>query len=129
MPFVQVSLLRGKQPQTITAITESIHKALVEEFKIPVLDKFQVIREVDTGHLIFPPNYLGIPHSENIIYIHITAKEGRTVEMKMRLYKKIATLIYEKTGIPTEDVFIVLTENKAENWSFGGGKAQLVDDH
>ena len=126
MPFVQVSLLRGKPPQTIEAIVESIHAALVDEFNIPESDKFQVVHEVDSKQLIFPPSYLGIPHSENIVYIHITAKKGRTVEMKKRLYEKIASLIHKRAGISTDDVFIVLTENNEENWSFGRGEVQLV---
>jgi len=128
MPFVQVSLLRGKPPQTVAKIVDSIHTALVEEFKIPESDKFQVVREVDADHLIFPASYHGIPHSENIIYIHITAKEGRTIETKKRLYAKIAALIHERAGISIDDVFIVLTENKGENWSFGRGQAQLAVD-
>ena len=128
MPFVQVSLLRGKPPQTVATIVDSIHKALVNEFGIPESDKFQVVHEVDEEQLVFPPCYHGIPHSKNIVYIQITAKEGRTIEMKRRLYAKIATLIHERVGISTDDVFIALTENKAENWSFGRGQAQLVVD-
>ena len=126
MPFVQITLLKGKSPNIISNIVNSVHNALVEEFKIPELDKFQTIQEVETNNLIYPANYLGIPHSENIVYIHITAKEGRTVEMKKKLYKKIAVSISEKTNISIDDVFIVLSETKEENWSFGGGVAQLV---
>jgi len=127
MPFVQITLTKGKPPKTISTIVDSVHKALVEEFKIPELDKFQIVQEVEANNLIFPPNYLGVPHSENIVYIHITAKKGRTVEMKKQLYKKIAMLISEKTSISSDDVFIVLSENKEENWSFGRGQAQLVE--
>ena len=80
-----------------------------------------------SNNLIFPAFYLDIPHTENIVYIHITAKEGRTVKMKKRLYAKIASLISGKTTISSEDIFIVLSENKEENWSFGRGIAQLVE--
>ncbi len=127
MPLVQVSLLKGKPQKNISAIGDSVHQALVEEFKIPELDKFQVVREVEKNHLVYPPSYMDIPHTENIVYIQITAREGRTVDIKKRLYQKIATLIHERTGISTDDVFIVLTEVKAENWSFGRGLAQLAD--
>lgn len=127
MPFVQISTIKGKSRQSIDNISESIHQALVEEFGIPELDKFQVFNQVDDGNLIFPPEYLGIPHTKNIIYIHIIAKKGRTVEMKKKLYAKIAFLIHEKENISIDDVFIVLSENSEENWSFGRGKAQLVE--
>ena len=127
MPFVQISILRGKSPESILNISNSIHQALVEEFGIPELDKFQVVKEVNEGCLIYPPEYLGIPHSKDIIYIHITAKIGRTVEMKKKLYAKIATAISDKENISQDDIFIVLSENSEENWSFGQGKAQLVE--
>lgn len=126
MPFVQITLLEGKSQKTIDDIADSVHEALVDEFKIPEMDRFQTIRRVVAGDLIFPPTYLDIPHTDNIVYIHITAKEGRTVKMKKKLYLKIASLISDKTDISTNDVFIVLTENKEENWSFGRGLAQLV---
>ena len=127
MPFVQISLLRGKSLKQITGISESVHQALMEEFNVPALDKFQVVHEVEPHQLVFPSSYLEIPHTENIVYIHITCKEGRTVEMKRRLYRKIASLIASRTGLPDDDVVIVLAENAAENWSFGCGKAQLVE--
>ena len=127
MPFVQITLLKGKSTKTIFDIANSVHKALVEEFKIPELDRFQIIQEVESNHLIYPPNYLDVPHSKDLIYIHITAKEGRTVEMKKKLYKNIAASISEKTNISIDDVFIVLSENKEENWSFGQGLAQLIN--
>lgn len=127
MPFVQITLIQGKPLEYISAIGNSVHQALVEEFKIPELDKFQVIREVESHQLIFPDSYLGIPHTDNIVYIHITAKEGRTTEMKIQLYAKIAALINERTDLSIDDIIVVLSENKTENWSFGQGLAQLVD--
>ncbi len=126
MPFVQISLASEKTDQTRKNISESVHQALVEEFGIPELDKFQVINEVAEGSLVFPCEYLGIPHTKDIVYIHITAKKGRTVKMKKKLYEKIATFINKRENISKDDIFIVLSENKEENWSFGQGKAQLV---
>ena len=126
MPFVQISLAKGRTQQVRTAITQAVHSSLVEEFHIPELDIFQVLHELETDQLVFPPIYLDVPHTDKIIYIHITAKEGRTVDMKKRLYRKIAERVSEAADIASDDVFIVLAENKAENWSFGRGQAQLA---
>ena len=126
MPFVQITLARGRTQQVRNAITQAVHLSLVEEFHIPELDKFQIVRELDTDYLIFPSSYLDVPHTDKIIFIQITAKEGRTVEMKKRLYQKIAERVSGAADIASDDVFIVLTENKAENWSFGRGQAQLT---
>ena len=128
MPFVQITLRRGKGPEHIAALVESVHRGLVEEFKIPESDKFQTVREVEPYQLIFPPEYLAIPHTEDIVFIHITCKEGRTVAMKKALFATVARQISKRTGLSPDDVFIVISENKAENWSFGRGLAQLASD-
>jgi phenylpyruvate tautomerase PptA (4-oxalocrotonate tautomerase family) len=127
MPFVQISLIEGHSPEHISAISESVHQALVEEFKIPEPDKFQVIHEVKPHQLLFPDSFLGISHTENLVYIHISAKEGRTADIKRRLYARIVSLIQERSDLSADDVIIVLADAKAENWSFGQGRAQLVD--
>lgn len=127
MPFVQIHLMKGRTAERLQNISNAVHQALIAEFNIPELDKFQVINELEEGKLIFPPEYLGIPHTKDMIYIHITAKQGRTAEMKKRLYAKIAQTISERDSISKDDIFIVLTENSEENWSFGRGQAQLIE--
>jgi 4-oxalocrotonate tautomerase len=127
MPFVQISLLQGKTAARAQVVSDAVHQALVDVFDIPMLDKFQVVHEVPLERLIFPLGYMGITHTREIVYIHIACTEGRTIDMKRRLYAQIAGSVAERTGMSQDDVVIVLAENKAENWSFGRGKAQLVD--
>jgi hypothetical protein len=39
--------VRGKSMEYIAALSESVHQALMEEFDVPALDKFQVVHEVE----------------------------------------------------------------------------------
>jgi len=126
MPFVQISLGQQTTGEIKKKISSSIHESLIEVFKIPQDDLFQVIREVPAQDLIYPESYMGIPHTGNIVYIQIIARAGRTPEMKKALYKAIATRISDSTPISIDDVFIVLVENTTENWSFGQGIAQYI---
>jgi phenylpyruvate tautomerase PptA (4-oxalocrotonate tautomerase family) len=126
MPFVQIYVDRGLDADSRTAISLSIHESLIANFQIPVDDYFQVVHEIGPTDLRYPSSYLGIPHSGKIVYIHITAKGGRTVEMKQALYRSIAGKIASRTGISADDVVIVLVENGVEDWSFGRGDAQMV---
>ena len=126
MPFVRISLKEGKSSSFKQSISQSIHASLTKVFGIPEDDMFQVIEEVPAENIIYPPSYMGIPHTDEIIYIVITAKSGRSVEMKKKLYHTIADSIYNTTQHPKSDVFIVMVENSEENWSFGDGLAQLV---
>jgi phenylpyruvate tautomerase PptA (4-oxalocrotonate tautomerase family) len=126
MPFVQISLAKNLTEKVKKDISHSIHESLVDAFKIPVDDYFQVINEVQPGNLLFAENYMGIPHSDNLVYIQIIARSGRTVEQKKELYLSIAKKIAERTPIGIDDVIIILLENELPDWSFGRGIAQYV---
>jgi phenylpyruvate tautomerase PptA (4-oxalocrotonate tautomerase family) len=127
MPFVQISMLQGKTSARAAAVSDAVHQALVNVFDISIHDKFHVVQELTPSQLLYPLSYMGIPHTRDIVYIHITCKEGRTTDMKRLLYANIASDVAQRTGMSQDDVVIVLSENKAENWSFGQGRAQLVD--
>jgi len=126
VPFVRISLKEGSTTEFKKGVSTGVHQALVDIFKIPAEDLFQVIEEVKQENLIFPPEYMGIPHTNKIIYISIIAKEGRSAQMKQELYKKISENIETATKHNSDDIIITMVENKEENWSFGRGEAQLI---
>lgn len=125
MPMVRIDLHDGKPSDYRLAIGEVIYDALVG-IGVPANDRFQVITEHPKGGLIFDPGYLGIERSEALIMIQITLNEGRSLELKKRLYKSIADQLNSRLSIRREDVFINLVEVKKENWSFGNGEAQYA---
>ena len=125
MPFVRISLPKKLSLATKNNISEAIHQSLIAEFHIPSADYFHVIEELEPHQIKYPESYLGISHSEEIIYVQITAGQGRTVEQKKKLYRQIATRIAATTAILINNVIIVLLENNGlENWSFGNGEIQ-----
>ncbi len=64
--------------------------------------------------------------AENILHVSSTCGPGRTINQKKRLYQSISRAISNHLNISTTDIFIILNEKSAENWSFGQGVAQLV---
>jgi 4-oxalocrotonate tautomerase len=126
MPLVRVALRKGKSPEFRRAVSESIHRAMVETIKVPEQDRFQIITEHDESGLIYDPSYLGISRSNDVILIQITLNAGRTLEAKKALYARIAQLVREAPGVRPEDVFVSLIEVAKENWSFGNGIAQYA---
>jgi phenylpyruvate tautomerase PptA (4-oxalocrotonate tautomerase family) len=124
MPLVRISLPEGLTTEIKTAVSKSVHNALMQEFHIPEHDYFHVIEEVKKENLIYPESYLGIDHTSSMIFIQITAAQGRTFEQKKALYAQIALNISSATIIKKEDILIVLLENNRENWSFGNGEVQ-----
>jgi phenylpyruvate tautomerase PptA (4-oxalocrotonate tautomerase family) len=127
MPLVRISVPNGKTAEYLRAISDGVHQALVETFKIPPDDLFQIITEHAPGvRLVRPKSYLGIEYSADLLVIQITANDTRTVEQKKALYKSIAERLSKSPGLRPQDVMISLVEVKKENWSFGNGEAQYA---
>ena len=129
MPFVRISLVKGATVDFKHHISQSIHQALIDTFGIPENDLFQIIEELDNDNIIYPPQYLGIPHTEKMIYIRVTAKLGRSTQMKQALYRAIADEIYRRIQHNSNNLVISLIENSKADWSFGKSEAQLVRNH
>jgi 4-oxalocrotonate tautomerase len=124
MPLVRISVPNGKSAEYLQAISTGIQRELVEVFKIPADDLFQVITEHVPGtRLVRPKSYLGSEYSDDFLIIQITANDTRTVEQKKALYRGIAQRLSQDPGLRPQDVMINLVEVKKENWSFGNGEA------
>ena len=126
MPLVRIALRKGKSLEYRRAISDSIHRAMVETIKIPEQDRFQIVTEHDDAGLVYDPSYLGISRSDGVILVQITISAGRTVDVRKALFARIAQLLRESPGVRPEDVFVNLVEVAKENWSFGNGIAQYA---
>jgi phenylpyruvate tautomerase PptA (4-oxalocrotonate tautomerase family) len=118
--------MEGKSAEYRRKIGNVVHQAMVETINCPPQDRFQVIHEHPRGNFLYAPEYLGIPHTDDLVMIQITLNEGRTVELKKALYKAIAGGLQKAIGLKPQDVFVSLVEVKKENWSFGNGVAQYA---
>ncbi|WP_086995132.1 tautomerase family protein [Rhizobium sullae] len=127
MPFVRISLLKGKSRDYLHALSDSIHRALVETFNVPPNDRFQVIHQHEPGELIFDRHYLSGPRSDDFTLIAITAGKPRSTETRKAFFKRAVELLGESPGLRAEDVMIVVTTTSEDEWSFGGGKAQMTE--
>ena len=135
MPLVHISLREGKSPADLSAISEAIHRAMVETINVPPDDRFQIIHEHLAHSLPLIPRrqtlvadrrYLGIERSDDVVFIQITLNVGRTLEQKRALYRAIADKLAASPGLRREDVLISLVEVPKENWSFGNGEMSYV---
>ena len=126
MPLVRIALRKGKSPEYRRALSDSIHRAMVEAINVPEQDRFQVITEHDESGLIYDSSYLGISRTNDVVLIQITLNAGRSVDLRKALFARIAAYLRESPGVRPEDVFINLVEVPKENWSFGNGIAQYA---
>jgi len=127
MPLVRISLLQGTSPEYRKAIGDGVHRAMVEALAVPPDDKFQLITEHAPGALVYDPQYLGVPRSDRVVFVQITLSSGRKPMQKRKLYKRMAEILQESPGLKPADLLVNLVEVVWENWSFGNGEAQYMD--
>ncbi len=118
MPLVRIEMLKGKGTEYKEAIMDSVHRALVDAFKIPEGDRMQRLYELDRDHFHISNN-----KTEDCIIIELTVFKGRSYEAKKKLYGNIAANLYKSLGIRREDVVVVIYEPTLDNWGLAGKPA------
>jgi phenylpyruvate tautomerase PptA (4-oxalocrotonate tautomerase family) len=128
MPLVRISLLKGKSPEYLRAISDSVHRALVEAYHVPPGDRFHLIHQHERHELVYDPDYLGVHRSDDVVFIHVTAGKWRETATKKALFRRLAELLAASPGLRPEDVQVALSPNDRDDWSFGKGLASYVKD-
>src|SRR5277367_3745653 len=121
MPFVNISLARGKSGEYLQAVSRAVQGALVAELHIKPEDEFQLIRQHEPGELVFNRNFRGGPRSGDWIVFTITDCLDRGERAKRRFYKTLVRLLQEGPGVRPADVFVMMTVTPPENFSFADG--------
>ena len=115
MPLARITMIKGKSPEYLAALSQAVHASLVEAYGMDDRDRFQIIEEVEAGRLIFSRDYAGGPRSGDLILIGIESMP-RTKEMKEAFYKRLVEHLGKAPGVRPEDVFVCLSDRLA----FGG---------
>lgn len=131
MPLINIYLNEGKTSEYKTAVSDALHEALLETWSIPEDDRFQIFHETKREDLqiddkMWMDDEWDGPRSDEKILFHIFTSP-RTSEMKLALYHRLPQILEQKTGLRPEDVFVSLASNAREDWSFGRGRAQLLE--
>ncbi|WFU08170.1 tautomerase family protein [Rhizobium sp. CB3090] len=127
MPFTRISLLRGKSPQYLQALSDNFHRAMVETFDVPPTDRFQEIHQLEPNELIFDRTYLGGPRSDDYVFFQITIGKPRSTEVKKAFYRRLVALLADAPGVRPEDIMINIITTTREDWSFADGIAQMIE--
>ncbi|WP_433427947.1 tautomerase family protein [Nonomuraea sp. CA-141351] len=128
MPFVRIDALRADEKR-LDALGRAVHDALVDAIGIPQDDRFQVLTSHDGTHRMFryDDDYLGVHRDDDIVFVAITMRSGRTASQKQALYRRIAELAEEYADTEPRNVFVTIYENQPIDWSFGDGVAQYAE--
>jgi phenylpyruvate tautomerase PptA (4-oxalocrotonate tautomerase family) len=117
MPHVTIEVRRERPPAEETALIDAVHGALIEAFRIPPQDRHVRLLVHEPHRFAVPPD---TQRPEDFTQISVDAFEGRSLEAKRALYRRIVERL-EALGIPRDHVSILLREAPRENWGIRGG--------
>ena len=120
MPLVNISILKGKSPEYIKAVSDGINSAVIETMDFPDDDRYQIVHEVDQHCLQFQDR------TEDRVMMHLIMRAGRSNKSKQAFYAKVVDNLKKNPGIKQENVLITIVENHDIDWSFRDGVAQFV---
>ncbi len=122
MPIVHISLTDAWTADEAHALSDKVHEALVEAFKIPDHDYIhRVHRSDERSSLILSPT-----KSVKTVIIEMSIFPGRSSDAKAALYRGIAERL-AAFGVEPRDILIALHELPLENWGVRGQPADRID--
>jgi phenylpyruvate tautomerase PptA (4-oxalocrotonate tautomerase family) len=125
MPLLNIHVVVGRSEEQTATLLQAIHDAMVEAFKVPERDRYQVLHEHDSKRLIMEDTGLGFARTDNRVLIHVTTRP-RSREMKERFYALLAERLGKRCGVSPEDIMVSCIENSDADWTFGFGRAQFL---
>lgn len=117
----------GKPKDYLHSLADGIHEALVRSFLVPKDDRFLVIHQHQEEEFYYHQSYLGPCRDDDLVVIQILGGKPRSEEVKRAFYADLAETLFGKIGLKPGNVFVTVSTNSFEDWSFGNGKAQMLD--
>jgi phenylpyruvate tautomerase PptA (4-oxalocrotonate tautomerase family) len=125
MPLIRFDLYEGRSDKELKNLLDTAHSVMVEAFKVPARDRYQIVNEHRPSRMIMEDTGLNIPRTNNFVMIQITTRP-RTHEMKEKFYKRMAEELEKQCGVAPSDVMMNFVTCTDEDWSFGLGRAQFL---
>ncbi|MFM2480264.1 tautomerase family protein [Celerinatantimonas sp. YJH-8] len=123
MPLLHFDMIEGRSESEVQAILDTAHEVVLNVFKVPVRDRYQIVYEHKRYQMVFEDTGLGFERSDNLIMVRVFTSP-RSEEQKLQFMKELAEALEAKCGIQGTDLMIAFFMNTRDDWSFGFGEAQ-----
>ncbi|WP_255439913.1 tautomerase family protein [Synechococcus sp. PROS-9-1] len=113
--------------EALDQIQSTIHSCFVKAWGIPNNGGVYIINERPKSRMRISRTMWGINRSEQPPLLLQITSSPRSKALKVELFRVLAEEL-EKQGVRKEDLFISITPTQPEDWSFGNGVAQLLQE-
>ena len=125
MPLIRIDITEGRSDTAIKTLMDTVQDCVVEAFKVPVNDRYQIITEHKPGRIILEDTGLGFERTDQAIVIQVFTSPRTTVN-KTKFYKLLADNLKEQCGLNPKDLMVSVMTNTDVDWSFGFGSTQYL---
>ncbi|WP_267360915.1 MULTISPECIES: tautomerase family protein [unclassified Methylobacterium] len=125
MPLLRFDLVEGRSAEELQTLLDAAHDAMLDAFKVPPGDRYQIVHEHPATHMIVEDTGLGIPRTDKRVVLQVTTRP-RSREMKQAFYRLLCEYLQERCGVEPTDVVVSMVSNTDDDWSFGHGRAQFL---
>lgn len=115
MAQVKIFGLRSSLNAGRSALSDAIHRSVVDALSYPVDKKFHRFIALEPEDFICPSD-----RSANYTIIEISMFTGRTADTKKALIRLLFANIETSCGIKPQDLEITIIETPKENWGIRG---------
>ncbi|SFH05586.1 tautomerase family protein [Methylobacterium gossipiicola] len=125
MPLIRFDLLEGRTDAELKTLLDAAHEAMLEAFKVPAGDRYQIVTEHKPSRMIIEDTGLGIPRTKDVVVVQVFTRP-RSEEAKQDFYRLLTEKLHAACGIAPSDVMVSCMVNSDADWSFGHGRAQFL---
>lgn len=125
MPLLRFDLIEGRTDAELKTLLDAAHHAMLEAFKVPERDRYQIVQEHKRNRMIVEDTGLGIERTDKVVVVQVISRP-RTREKKEAFYRLLCAELERACGIAPSDVMVSIVENTDEDWSFGLGRGQFL---
>ena len=127
MPVTTINITEGMTEEAIDQLQSTIHSCFVKAWGILDNGGVYIINERTKSRMRISRTMWGINRSEQPPLLLQITSSPRSKALKVELFRVLAEEL-EKQGVRKEDLFISITPTQPEDWSFGNGVAQLLQE-
>jgi phenylpyruvate tautomerase PptA (4-oxalocrotonate tautomerase family) len=125
MPLLRIDVIEGRSEAELKVLLDAIHSAMLDAFKTPEHDRYQIVHEHPEAEMRIEDTGLGIQRSEQVVMVQVTTRP-RSRSEKQNFYELLCQELLRRCGVKASDVVVSITQNADEDWSFGYGRAQFI---
>ncbi|GAA2177740.1 hypothetical protein GCM10009847_05030 [Leucobacter tardus] len=126
MPIARITLNKGKSPEYLEKVSQSIYSAMRESYNLDENDKFHIFQELDANTFKFDRNF-GVPQprTDDFMIIDILS-DPRQAPVKLATMRALKEKLVESVGLAAQDVVVTFDARlAAEDASLGYGEPVL----